>query len=284
MIYTVKDLQIYYEIHGSGTPIVMVHGWGVDHRLMKGCMESALQSTYGNWQRIYFDLPGMGRTPGRPWITGSDRMLEIIMEFIDGIIPDKDFVLAGQSYGGYLARGLLNKRFSRILGLLLLCPSTAPWTVTNGKIDKGDVPVLSVLEKDETFLAGLSAKDRNDFGYLSVIQNERTWNRYSREILPGVRAANNRFLDNTLGQNVPFGFPVDSLQKPFTNPALILLGRQDSAVGYRDQLKFIENYPRASYVVLDKAGHSLQTEQETLFTALVSEWLDRILKEEQHDE
>jgi pimeloyl-ACP methyl ester carboxylesterase len=284
MIYTVKDLQIYYEIHGSGTPLITIHGWGVDHRLMKGCMEPALQSTHGNWQRIYFDLPGMGRTPGRPWITGSDRMLEIIMEFIDGIIPDKNFVLAGQSYGGYLARGLLNKRFSRILGLLLLCPSTAPWTVTNGKIDKGDVPVLSVLEKDETFLAGLSAKDRNDFGYLSVIQNKRTWNRYSREILPGVRAADNRFLDNTLGQNVPFGFPVDRLQKPFTNPTLILLGRQDSAVGYRDQWKFIENYPRASYVVLDKAGHSLQTEQETLFTALVSEWLDRILKEGQHDE
>jgi pimeloyl-ACP methyl ester carboxylesterase len=276
MIYTVNDVQIYYELHGSGTPIVMIHGWGVDHRLWKGCMEPALQSANGNWQRIYFDLPGMGKTKGMPWITGSDRMLDIIMEFIDGIIPGRDFILAGQSYGGYLARGLLKKRFSRILGLLLLCPTTAPWTVTEAGFDKGDVPALTVLERDDSFLAGLSAEDRNDLGYLAVIQNEQAWNRYSREILPGVRAADNRFLDNVLGRNVHFNFPVDRLETPFIQPALILLGRQDAAVGYRDQWKFIENYPRASYVVLDRAGHALQIEQESLFTALVSEWLGRI--------
>ncbi len=43
MEYTVKDVPIYYEIHGSGTPIVMIHGWSVDHRLMKGCMEPIFQ-------------------------------------------------------------------------------------------------------------------------------------------------------------------------------------------------------------------------------------------------
>jgi len=109
MRYTVRDVHIYYEIHGSGTPIVMIHGWGVDHRLMKGCMEPLFQSAHENWQRIYFDLPGMGQTKGRPWITGSDQMLDIILEFIDGIIPAQDFLLIGQSYGGYLARILAEK-------------------------------------------------------------------------------------------------------------------------------------------------------------------------------
>ena len=33
----IKELPIYYEIHGSGMPVVMIHGWSVDHRLMKGC-------------------------------------------------------------------------------------------------------------------------------------------------------------------------------------------------------------------------------------------------------
>jgi pimeloyl-ACP methyl ester carboxylesterase len=39
MEFTFRDVPIYYEMHGSGTPIVMIHGWPVDHRLMKGCME-----------------------------------------------------------------------------------------------------------------------------------------------------------------------------------------------------------------------------------------------------
>ena len=64
MEYTVKDVPIYYEIHGSGTPILMIHGWSVDHRLMKGCMEPIFQSLDTPWQRIYFDLPGMGKTKG----------------------------------------------------------------------------------------------------------------------------------------------------------------------------------------------------------------------------
>jgi pimeloyl-ACP methyl ester carboxylesterase len=30
-------------------------------------------------------------------------------------------------------------------------------------------------------------------------------------------------------------------------------------------------------VILDKAGHNLQIEQDTLFQALVKEWLNRVL-------
>jgi pimeloyl-ACP methyl ester carboxylesterase len=279
MISTVRDVQIYYEIHGSGTPVVMIHGRGVDHRLMKGCMEPLFQSAHEKWRRIYFDLPGMGRTQGRPWINGSDRMLDIILEFIDGIIPGRDFVLAGQSYGGYLARGIVKKRFSHILGLFLLCPAVRPWIVTEDGVDKGDVPALTVLERDESFLATLSARDRSDFECFQVVLNERMWNRYRDEILPGVRSADNRFLDSILGQNVPFGFAVDRLEKPFIKPALMLTGRQDAATGYRNVWTLIEDYPRSSYVVLDKAGHALQIEQEQLFNALVGEWLARILAE-----
>jgi pimeloyl-ACP methyl ester carboxylesterase len=59
----------------------------------------------------------------------------------------------------------------------------------------------------------------------------------------------------------------------------MLMGRQDNIVGYRDQWDFIEDYPRASFVVLDKAGHNLQIEQDVLFNALVKEWLDRVKTE-----
>lgn len=36
------------------------------------------------------------------------------------------------------------------------------------------------------------------------------------------------------------------------------------------------HYPRASFAVLDRAGHSLHLEQRGLFEALVGEWLDRV--------
>jgi len=107
MDYQVRDVNIYYEEHGSGTPVLMIHGWGPDHRLMKGCMEPIFQSMQQSWKRIYFDLPGMGRTQGKTWITGSDQMLDLLLDFIDGIIQNRHFLVAGESNGGYLARGII---------------------------------------------------------------------------------------------------------------------------------------------------------------------------------
>jgi pimeloyl-ACP methyl ester carboxylesterase len=273
MEYTVRDVSIYYEIHGSGKPIVMIHGWSPDHRLMKGCMESIFQSMEKAWQRIYFDLPGMGRTLGRPWITGSDEMLKVVLEFIDGIIPNQHFVLAGESYGGYLARGVLKERTALVDGLLLICPVASQETL------KDHLPALQVMEKDETFLNSLSAENRQFFEGINVIQNQRVWERFSAEILPGLKIADYAFLENSLGQHVPYAVDVDLIEKPYQQPSLMVMGRQDSAVGYRDHWKLIENYPRASFVILDKAGHNLQIEQDTLFNALVKEWLDRVLTE-----
>lgn len=63
---------------------------------------------------------------------------------------------------------------------------------------------------------------------------------------------------------------------PCTAPALLLAGRQDATVGYRDLGTILENYPRATFAVIDSAGHNLHIEQPDLFHALVGEWIHRV--------
>jgi len=273
MEYTIRDVTIYYEIHGSGTPILMIHGWSPDHRLMKGCMEPIFQSLDTPWQRIYFDLPGMGKTKGQPWITGTDQMLDLILEFVDGIIPNQHFVVAGESYGGYLARGVIKERASRVDGLLLIC------SVAIQETHRAHAPALQVLEKDPALLDSLSEEERRYFEGITVLQNKRVWERFKEEILPGLQIADYSFLENCLAQHVPFSFNVDQIEKPYMQPTLMIMGRQDSSVGYRDHWQLIENYPRASFVILDKAGHNLQIEQDVLFSEMVKEWLNRVSEE-----
>ena len=55
-----------------------------------------------------------------------------------------------------------------------------------------------------------------------------------------------------------------------------MLGRQDAVVGYRSALALIEDYPRATVAVLDRAGHSAPWEQPALLGSLVRDWLDRV--------
>lgn len=274
---TIRDIPVHYEIQGEGRPLVAIHGWGVDHRLMKGCLEPYFAQQAGAWQRIYFDLPGMGQTPGNPWINGSDAMLELVTGVIDTLLPEQDFVLAGESYGGYLARGLVAKMASRIDGLLLLCPVANPDT----RLD--NAPPLTVLECDPILLDSLSQAERDAFGFVGVRQSGEYWERFRDNVLPGLQLADHEFLNNNLGKKVPFGFPIDSREAPFAKPSLILVGRQDSMVGYRDQWQFLEAYPRATFAVLDKAGHALESEQAGLFRALVGEWLTRVCDEVPRD-
>jgi pimeloyl-ACP methyl ester carboxylesterase len=54
-------VNVYYEVVGAGIPVLMLHGYGIDHSVMAGCMEPVFQGRPG-YRRIYIDLPGMGRS------------------------------------------------------------------------------------------------------------------------------------------------------------------------------------------------------------------------------
>lgn len=54
------------------------------------------------------------------------------------------------------------------------------------------------------------------------------------------------------------------------------MGHQDSTVGYKDAFEILDNYTRATFAILDKAGHHLHIEQEDLFNSLVTEWITRV--------
>ena len=64
----------------------------------------------------------------------------------------------------------------------------------------------------------------------------------------------------------------------FSKPSLFIAGRQDNAVGYHDLCNLIEDCPRATFVILDIAGHNLQIEQEEVFNSLFLNWLERVEK------
>ncbi len=264
-----EKITVHYETRGEGKPIIMLHGGAPDRRSMVGCMEPILRKRKG-WQRIYLDLPGMGKTPAKEWISNSDQMLDIVLNFVNAVIPNQSFVLAGDSYGGYLARGIIHHRAQQVDGLLLVCPAIVPGT------KKRELPKHATLVKEGTLPSNSYPEETKLFESFAVVQTPRIFERTRKEILSGIKIADTKFLDRLQAHGYSFSFDVDSHPKFFEKPTLIVVGRQDSMVGYRDALTILEKYPRATFAVLDRAGHNLQIEQEHLFNALVEEWLDRV--------
>lgn len=269
MFCELDGLSIYYETYGEGTPILNIHGYGIDHHVMSNCMEPIFKDRQG-WQRIYLDLPGMGQTKAPGWLRNSDQMLEVIVKFIDNILPGRNFLVAGESYGGYLARGLAYQMPGRLDGILLICPVIIP------DKDKRRLPPRIVFVRDEKLLASIEPSERKFFERMLVLQDRRRWERFQQNILPGVKARDADFNHRLIHNGYGFSFDVDKLEYPFEKPSLVLAGRQDASVGYKDALSIMENYPRGTFAVLDRAGHGLEVEQEAVFNCLVNDWLKRV--------
>jgi len=249
----INNISINYEIIGEGKPIVMLHGYYVDHNVMTGCMEPVFEVKEG-YKRIYIDLPGMGKSEYGELITNSDSMLNIVIAFIEKTIPNENFLLAGESYGAYLSRGVIYKMQDRVDGVVLICPLIIP------EYKKRNVPEHVVLVKDNILLSKLTSEDAEDFNSSVVVQSERIYGRYQNEIMSGVKIANGSFLQSLMQKGYGLSFDVDKLNKKFDKPALILLGKQDDSMGYKDAWSILENFPRATFAILDRAGHNLQIE------------------------
>jgi pimeloyl-ACP methyl ester carboxylesterase len=273
---SIRDLDVYCDVIGKGRPIVMVHGMGVDHRTMKGCMEPIFQVRDDEWKRIYFDLPGMGRTEGVSWVANSDDMFRFVLSVIDEVIPGESFSIVGESYGGYLARAVVRERPRDVAGMLLICP------LIIADDEQRDVPPCVALQRDRALAERLDDEEKYYLDLFLVNHSEENWIRLRDEMVVGFESGDETFKARIRGDaaSYAFCFDVDDLPVPFDGPSLIVTGRQDCLAGYRDAWKVVENYPRSSFVVLDGAGHGLQIEQAGLFETLAHEWLDRVSSSE----
>lgn len=253
---------------GDGVPVLALHGWTPDHRLMLGCLEPVFAGLSG-YRRLYPDLPGMGKSLAPATIASSDDVLDAVQDFVDAVIGAEPFLLVGESYGGYLARALIHSRPAQVLGLALVCP-------VGTAVDRSErvVPPHQVLYVEPGLLDSADRRLAEEFTDIAVIQTPRTLRRFREDILAGLDLADVEALAR-IAQRWRLSEDPES-GKPFTRPTLILAGRQDSSVGYVDQFALLPHYPRASFAVLDMAGHNLQFEQTALFETLMVDWLNRV--------
>jgi len=270
----IDDLRIWYEARGEGTPVIFLHGWAMDHRDETLVYEPIFTDRPG-YKRIYPNLPGMGRSPARDWIKNQDHYLDLVLRFIARMVGEDRFLLAGTSAGAYLARGIVHRTPTKIDGVLL----RVPLMVADDR--RRDVAKFRPLIEDKAFFAKLSSADRKAYAQL-LVQSPKylkaARRKHEKQVLPAQKIADTGHLDPIRHdpKRYAFAFDVDTLSQPFGAPTLIVTGRQDVNVGYRDAWRILDNFPRASFVVLDRADHGLPIDHADVFRALVNDWLDRV--------
>ncbi len=225
---------------------------GTDHKSMKAWIEPIFDEIQG-FQRIYIDLPAHGRSLIDKDFKSSDDMLLNILDFINIKIPNQIFSLIGFSFGGYLAQGILHHRHKNVKSICLLATSL--------HLKERDLPEKIVVTKDEDALKELYADIRRAFETLMNYQN--------KENLKYFLMSNWRETGYFLSEE-----PLNNVGT-LTQPALIILGKQDSICGYKDHFFLIEKFQNATFSILDGAGHMLQIEKRKIVQGLIKDWLIR---------
>ena len=257
--------MLVHEI-GSGTPLVLLHGFGVDHRILLP-LEPALEHA-GGWRRIYFDLPGATRSPD-DLVSSTQEIAAAVMAEVRSRVGDEPFAILGNSFGAMIARYIAHELRSQVLGLATLAGVFVP------QHDDRTVPARVVLHQDPRVVAILGDA-LDDYREMAVVESPHSAQAFLEYVLPGVRGAHHSALERVAGSYALTQHPEDVHPTPFLQPSLHITGRQDQVVGYRDAWGRIEHYPRATFVTIDGAGHNAHLEQPEVCAALVNDWLARI--------
>jgi len=248
---------------GAGRPIVLLPWFGLDGGVTELAFEPAFAEPTG-WRRIYIDLPGTGRSAAVA--PNSDAVLDAVRGTVDSVVGTAPYLLAGCSYGGYLAAGLARRDPEHVEGLLLVCAGVkirpadrnlarlVPSTPQPHWLDDVPEPLREHFEHGvgrqsrsvaRRVLDAFTVSAPSDEGYLGVLRS--TGYRLSDEHAPAV----------------------------YRGPATLVAGRRDRIVGYLDTFDALDRYPDASYHALDDAGHYLPIEAPETFAGLVRDWLTR---------
>ena len=245
---------------GSGTPILILHGGGLDHRHMVDALEPVFQDAPG-WRRIYADLPGHGQSTG-DGIESQKDVLARVAAFGESI--GEPYAVIGESRGSLIAHGLAMTRPQAVTGVCLIVPG--------GNDPASPKPSHLTLIPDKATAETLPPEVRARFDRL-VIQTPDIARRIAATKVPAARMA-----DPETARRVAARFHPDlgKNPEPFTGPALIVAGRQDAIAGWQDAAGLQDFYPRSTFAVLDTAGHSLTWERPEVFAALLRDWLVRL--------
>ena len=256
---SVRDLEVYYEVHGNGPPLLLISGTGNDLRHTPAEMMPVNE----HFTTVHYDQRGLGRT-SRP--TGPYSMADYgddAAALLDAVGWDRAHVL-GISFGGMVAQQVAARHPSRVDRLVLACTSSG-----GAGGSSADLLAASQLRPDKRLAHHLALLDqRNDpeTGRLApdldaLLERGAAQQAAAENDPEAARGAR-------LQLEARAGHDTWDLLPEITTPTLVIGGRHDGLAPPENQEALARRLPNAELAWAD-GGHAFFLQDPSSWTRVI---------------
>ncbi len=264
-VASVDGLEVYYELHGRGEPLVLVEGLGYSRWMWF----KQLPAFSRHFLTLVYDNRGVGRTakPDHPYT------IRMMADDLAGLMRELDLGRAhvlGVSMGGFIAQELAINYPEMVKGLVLACTSFGgSHSLPMPEQTLRDITEVEGLSREEVIRRGLAIGLTD--GYLERKRKEFDRMVSWRLAEPVPRYAWLRQFEACLA------FDASGRAGTIRAPTLVVTGDLDRVIPAENSYLLAETIPGARLAVVRGAGHLFFIERAAEFNRLVKDFLKRIV-------
>lgn len=258
MILLTDGIDIGYDDVGSGTPLLLLHGFPHNRTLWAPQVHALIDRT----RCIVPDLRGFGETPPAPPYS-VDQYADDAVTLLDALRIERA-VVAGISMGGYVAFALWRKYRARVRALVLVDTKAG----ADGEEARGKRRELSALARRQGSEAVADAMLPGMIGKSTRAKQpdlvERVRTMLAAAPVDGVAGALEALMNRP--DSTPTLATIDV-------PTLIVVGDEDVLTPVAESQALHAAIPGSRLAVLSGAGHISNVERPAAFNHVLSEFL-----------
>ncbi len=265
-----NGIQTYYEVHGDGRPIVMLHGALVDHRMW----QPQIAPFAGKYRVVVYDLRGHGQTgTSRERSYSAQLLVEDLRALIQNLSLERP-IICGLSLGGMIAQAYAAAHPSEIAALIL-CDTAVSTTLTLN--DKLQTYLLGWSLAPSVRLMGARRFVDYSFWFAKLIRGE-AWFGHNAQVRDYVRECMRAFDTAEMAKVYSLVTRFKEVDLPKIRvPTLILNGEHESSSVFRHADYMQKCIGDAETAVIPEAGHTSNMENAEAFNQSVLHFLEEKL-------
>jgi proline-specific peptidase len=142
----VSGIKLFYEIHGDGYPLILLHGYGATHDIWIGQVSTLSK----HFKVITYDSRGSGKSDHPKEKFTLDNLVEDLRELMDFLKIEKCH-LVGQSMGGWVTQNFVLKYPHRVNKIALLGTNHKGDGIYIFKDTLVDISELAKTDKEQAY-------------------------------------------------------------------------------------------------------------------------------------